>query len=64
MKNPSRIYCLNNGHILREGILSKAANHAHQPILGSLCLERGITRGIISLGHYIKSTRFLEPIAY
>ena len=64
MRNLSRIFCLNESHILREGILSKAIDHAHQSILESFCLEKRITRCIISLGHYMKSTRFLEPTAY
>ena len=64
MRNLSRIYCLNESQILREGILSKAVDCAHQPILWNFWLERRFTRGIISLGHYIKVTRFLGPIVY
>ena len=64
MKNLSRMFYLNESHHLREGILSKAVDCAHQPILWSFCLERGITRGIISRGHYMKVTRFLKPTVY
>ena len=53
-----------SNHILREGILRKIVDHVQQPILGSFCLRRCITRGSTNLGHYMRTTRFLEPITY
>ena len=53
-----------SSHILRGEILSNIVDHVQQPILGILCLKRGIMMCITSLRHYMKVTRFLEPTTY
>lgn len=64
MRNLSPFYCFNKSHILEEGTWSQPVDHVHWTILKNFCRRIGSTKGIARLGHYIITTRFLEPIVY